>query len=135
MDRNRRIVGYAQFALGAMLIVSGLGLTVYQFAVVSSAPAPEFATRGVRVGASGVSTQTTYVDVLLIAVGAFLALSSALVFRRPPAQRQRHRLPGAAPFASYCSWAGSRFHAVGHGRRDRGRVTTATKTADWISHL
>ena len=59
MDQDRRIVGYVLLALGALLIVSGVGLTVYQVAIVSSAPAPEFATRGVRVGASSVSTQTT----------------------------------------------------------------------------
>lgn len=83
MDQDRRIVGYVLLALGALLIVSGVGLTVYQVAIVSSAPAPEFATRGVRVGASSVSTQTTWVGVLLIALGAFLALSSALMFRVP----------------------------------------------------
>jgi hypothetical protein len=82
MDHDRRIFGYTLLGLSALLIVVGIGLTVYQFVIIAGTPAPEFPGRELNLSPTGVSARTTYVGLILIAIGAVLALASSLAFRR-----------------------------------------------------
>jgi len=83
VDHDRRLVGYVLLGLGALLIIVGLILTVWQFMITSQAPMPLFASRDIRVGPAGVSASTNYAGIILIAVGAGLCSFATLLFRAP----------------------------------------------------
>jgi uncharacterized membrane protein YidH (DUF202 family) len=86
VSKHKMIVGYVLLTLGAILILTGIGLTVWQFTVVTHVAAPAFPQRDITVSRNGLAVNTTYIGVILIAFGVLTALSSAL-FRDQKASR------------------------------------------------
>ena len=80
-DQHRHVVGYTLLAFGGLLIVVGIGLTIYQFIIVASTPMPSFPVRSLAAGTGGVTAKTTYVGVILVVAGLASAISGAWMFR------------------------------------------------------
>ena len=80
---HRRTVGYLLIGLGALLILVGIGLTIWQFWILANSPRQKFPVRGLTASPYSVSVQTTYIGVILIVISALLAMTGALLFRAP----------------------------------------------------
>jgi hypothetical protein len=80
---HRLSIGYVLVGLGALLIIVGTGLTVWQFWIIADQPAPEFPLRGIRATPTSLSMQTTYIGAILISIGALLAVAACFLFRGP----------------------------------------------------
>jgi cell division protein FtsX len=84
VSTDRKVVGYITLGLGTILILVGIGLIIYQFQFIVTHPMPTFPERGASIGPSGASAHTTYVGVIVLIIGAFLALIGAGLAARTP---------------------------------------------------
>jgi hypothetical protein len=87
LQTDRRIIGYGTVGLGAILILTGVVLVIWQFWIVAHAPMPEFQPRGLRISSSEASINTTYIGAILAVLGAVLVICGASLFRPSRAKR------------------------------------------------
>lgn len=62
--------------LGAILVVSGIGLVMYQLVF---RPPPRGATRSAKISRSGFQARTNYPGIIMIGIGALLVILAMMI--------------------------------------------------------